>query len=252
MEQAIWDGARTLSVGEGRVGLVLSHGFTGTTSSVAPWARGITDALGVRVIAPRLPGHGSSPEDMSRSTWRQWVRAIEEAHDGLAESCSQVFVGGLSMGGALALRLAETREVAGVLLVNPAVASRNRLIGLAGALRHVVAWQPAIASDIKRPGVEELAYDKVSVAAVAQMSQLWRTVVRDLGRVSAPVLLFRSDVDHVVDHSSHRLLQRRLPALQLVELHDSYHVATLDNDADLVVRESVAFIRRHAPASARP
>ena len=246
MEPQIWDEARTVSLGTGSVGLVLSHGFTGTTSSVAPWARGIADSLGVRVLAPRLPGHGTSPQDMARSSWRQWFSAVEEAYETLQETCTSVFVGGLSMGGALALRLAQTRDVSGVLLVNPAVASRNPLIPLAGGLRHVVRWQPAIASDIKAPGVEELAYDKVSVAAVAQMSRLWRAVVQDLGRVSAPVLLFRSTEDHVVDDSSHVLLQRRLPALQLVPLTNSYHVATLDNDADLVVQESVAFIRRHA------
>ncbi len=249
MEPKIWDDAHTVSLGAGPVGVVLSHGFTGTTSSVVPWARGIADALGVRVLAPRLPGHGTSPEDMARSSWRQWFSAVEEAHDLLQETCTSVFVGGLSMGGALALRLAETRDVAGVLLVNPAVASRNPLIPLAGGLRHVVRWQPAIASDIKAPGAEELAYDRVSVAAVAQMSGLWRAVVRELGRVSAPVMLFRSTEDHVVDDSSHLLLQRRLPALQLVPLPNSYHVATLDNDADVVVRESVAFIRRHAEES---
>lgn len=246
MDNGIWPGAATLRVGDGDIGVVLSHGFTGSVASVAPWANALADGCGARVIAPRLTGHGTSVEDLSVSRWTDWYTDVESAWAELSATCSTVFVGGLSMGGALALRLAEKRPVAGVLLVNPAIASRNRLLPFAGVLRHIIATQPGIASDIRKEGVTELAYDETSVAAAWSMTQLWKQVRADISRVTAPVLLFRSDVDHVVDDSSHTALLRALPSTEVVGLPNSHHVATLDNDAGLIFERSVQFVREHS------
>lgn len=242
MEHDIWPGAETLDVGEGDIGVVLSHGFTGSVMSVAPWARALATSCGARVIAPRLTGHGTSVEDLSRSRWTDWYEDIEAAWAELSATCRTVFVGGLSMGGALALRLAEQRNVAGVMLVNPAVTSENRLLPYAGVLRHVIATQPSITSDIRKEGVTELGYDRTSVAGAWTMTKLWKQVRADLDRVQAPVLLFRSDIDHVVDDSSHLALLRALPSMETVSLHNSYHVATLDNDAELIFERSARFV----------
>lgn len=241
-----WPEAQTLRIGDGDVGVVVSHGFTGSVQSVAGWATAIAADTPAKVIAPRLSGHGTRWDHMHDVVWTQWLEDVDAAYRELSQTCSQVFVAGLSMGGALALRLAQTRDVAGVLLVNPGISSRNPLLELSGLLQHVVKKQPGIASDIAKPGVEESGYKLVSVPAVWTMTRLWARVRADLGKVSAPVLLFRSDVDHVVDDSSHRRILAELPHTRLVPLHDSFHVATLDHDAPLIERESVEFIRRHA------
>lgn len=228
------------------MGVVMCHGFTGSVMSVAPWAHALAEGCDVRVVAPRLTGHGTTWEDLSQSRWTDWYADVESAWAELAASCDKVFVAGLSMGGSLALRLAEKHPVAGVLLVNPAVASRNRLLPLSGVLRHIVASQPGVRSDIKKEGVEELGYDRISVAAAWSMSQLWKQVRTDMPRIEAPVILFRSEVDHVVDDSSHETLLRALPATEVVRLPNSYHVATLDNDADLIFERSISFVTEHA------
>ncbi|MGO1383804.1 MAG: alpha/beta hydrolase [Arachnia sp.] len=248
METMIWPEARTLRVGEGRTGVLLCHGFTGSVASVAPWAEAIAQRCDARVVAPRLRGHGTNWQDLSRTIWTDWYADVEAAHQELAEHCDTIFVGGLSMGGGLALKLAQDHDVAGVLLVNPAVASKNRLLPLTGMLRHVVASQPGIASDIRKEGVEELGYDRISVAAAWSMTKLWGQVRSHLSQVTAPVIMFRSDVDHVVDDSSHQALLRALPATEVVPLHDSYHVATLDNDAELIFERSARFIRERVQA----
>ncbi|RMB59654.1 alpha/beta hydrolase [Tessaracoccus antarcticus] len=246
MGKQIWSGAETLRVGDGDIGVVLSHGFTGSVSSVAPWAHAIADGCNATVIAPRLTGHGTDIDDLSESRWEEWDNDIDSAWQELSSRCRTVFVGGLSMGGALALRLAEQRPVAGVLLVNPAIASRNRLLPFSRLLQHVVRTQPGITSDIRKDGVKELGYDRVSVAAAWSMTQLWKQVRADLSRVDAPVVLFRSAVDHVVDDSSHETLLRSLPATEVVPLPNSYHVATLDNDAEVIFSRSVAFVNEHS------
>lgn len=244
--QQVWPEAETLRIGDGDIGVVVCHGFTGTVQSVAGWATAIAEQTPARVVAPRLAAHGSHWEEMHDADWRHWEADVVAAHCELESQCRKVFVAGLSMGGALALRLAQTREVAGVLLVNPGISSRNPLLQLTGVLRHLIRSQPGIASDIAKPGVEESGYDRLSVAAVWTMTRLWAKVRADLDKVKAPVVLFRSDVDHVVDDSSHIRILAALPRTRLVPLPNSYHVATLDHDAELIERESVRFIRSHA------
>lgn len=241
----IWPSARTLRIPGSDVGVVVCHGFTGSVASVEPWARAIAEGTGATVISPRLQGHGTRWQDMHKVSWQDWVDDVERAHSEVASQCSTVFIAGLSMGGSLALGLAAHHDAAGVLLVNPAVTSRDPRFKVVGALKHVVRSQPGIASDIAKPGSEEPAYARVSVPAVHQMTKLWRVVRSDLGRVTAPVLLFRSDVDNIVDDASHLHIMAELPQTRLVPLRRSRHVATLDHDAELIFEESVRFINQH-------
>ncbi len=234
--------ARTVRVGSGEIGVVVSHGFTGCTSSVAGWANALA-ASGMRVVAPRLTGHGTSWQDLDTSTWQEWYADVAAAYYELALDCRQVFVAGLSMGGALALRLAEMHDVAGVLLVNPAIGSRDPRLQLTRWLHWLVPALPGIASDIKKPGIVEPGYSHVSVKAAHQMTLLWALVQRDLHRVEVPTLLFKSTEDHVVDTLTREILTDTLPQLETIELANSYHVATMDNDAELINAESVRFIR---------
>ena len=90
---------------------------------------------------------------------------MDAAFGKLASRCEQVFVFGLSMGGCLALRVAETRGAAvrGLVLVNPALAPDTKLFLLAPVLKHVIRSLPGIASDISKPGAHELGYDRVPV-----------------------------------------------------------------------------------------
>jgi len=159
-----------------------------------------------------------------------------------------VVVGGLSMGGCLAIWLAakHPQDVAGLVLVNPAVASTNKQLLALPALKFIVKSMPGIANDIKKPDVSEHGYDRTPLRALHSMIVTWKEVRRDLPKVTAPLLLFRSAEDHVVDPSSARIILGNVSSRDATErvLQNSYHVATLDNDAPQIFEESVAFIRR--------
>ena len=159
-------------------------------------------------------------------------------------------VGGLSMGGALALRLAEQRphDIDGVVVVNPAIASADPRLRAVPLLRWVLPSMPAIGGDIKKEGVSEGAYDRTPLKALHSMMQLWKDVEGNLGSLTAPLLFFRSADDHVVDESTLAIVRRAVPAAEYVTLQDSFHVATLDNDAPLIFERTAAFIEQHAGA----
>lgn len=233
-----------------RTGIVLSHGFTGSPHGLRAWAEALAGA-GFAVRMPLLPGHGTTWQDLSRTRWQQWHDALDQAWLELDAECDQVFAAGLSMGGALALRIAATRPVAGVILVNPALVVDDVRAPLAGILKLVMKSTPAIANDIMKPGMDEAAYARTPVAAAHEMNKMFRDTVRLLPRIGAPVQVFRSTRDHVVSDASIRVLRRGLThaALEVVPLENSYHVATLDHDAEQIFQGSVDFIRHRLPTT---
>lgn len=228
-----------------RIGVLLSHGFTGSPVSVRPWGEALAER-GYAVEVPRLPGHGTSWQEMNRTTWDDWSRHLDEVFARLRAENDAVVVGGLSMGGGLALQLAARHgdDVAGVLLVNPAVTSTNKQLLAIPLLQHLVASAPAIGGDIKKAGVSEHAYDRTPLRALASMIGGWRQVRGVLGDVTAPVLMFRSAEDHVVDPSSGAYIRAHVRDVTERVLTESYHVATLDNDAERIAAESAEFVAR--------
>ncbi|MCU1673356.1 MAG: putative esterase/lipase [Frankiales bacterium] len=246
-------GAEPIDLPGGPVGVLLSHGFTGTTQSMRPWAEHMA-AAGLTVSAPRLPGHGTRWQDMNKTRWSDWYGEVQRAFDDLRGRCDTVFAMGLSMGGTLVLRLAEERgaQVAGLVVVNASLGTDRKDAKLAPLLSKVVPSFPGIGGDIKKDGSTEIAYDKIPLKAVASLQSAWPVVAGDLAKITCPVLVFRSRIDHVVPPVSGETLMTGLAGGTVEErvLENSYHVATLDNDAPTIFAGSVDFVRAHAPAAA--
>lgn len=229
------------------VGVLLVHGFTGSPASMKPWAQALA-SQGYAVEVPLLPGHATRWQDLNRVRWTDWYAEAEAAFDRLQTSCDAVVVAGLSMGGCLALRLAEERggEVAGILLVNPFLSSGRRELALLPALKLVVPSLRGVVNDVRKPDQDEHGYDRLPLRGLAEVTAMWKVVVPDLGRVTQPLLCFRSANDHVIDPSSSATLMHGVSSSDLEErtLLDSFHVATLDHDAERIFTESAEFIAR--------
>ncbi|HUR75987.1 MAG TPA: alpha/beta fold hydrolase [Sporichthya sp.] len=249
----ILPGAEPYHHAGGPVGALMCHGFTGSPQSIRQWAEALAEA-GLTIALPRLPGHGTRWQDANMTTWDDWYACIEREFLALRERCEAVFVMGLSMGGTLSLRLAEQhgRDLAGVVVVNPSVIGLDPRLKVLPVLQRVLPSLAGIGSDIKKPGVHELAYPRVPLRALYSLRKAWDVVRADLPKVTQPLLLLRSAEDHVVEPESSRLVLARVSSSDVSEivLPDSYHVATLDNDADRIVAESLAFVRRIRPGVA--
>ncbi|MFJ9695145.1 alpha/beta hydrolase [Kitasatospora sp. NPDC101183] len=246
-------GAEPYSHRGSAVGVLLCHGFTGSPASLRPWAEELAGA-GYTVSLPLLPGHGTRWQDMQVTRWEDWYAEVERELLELTGRCERVFVCALSMGGALALRLAAEHgtEVAGLVLVNPSVRSDSPASVLLPVLRHLLPSLPGISDDIARQGVSEYAYDRMPLHAAWSLTRLWKEVQARLPEVTQPVLLFHSPQDHVVSAANSELVLARISSTEVTErlCQRSFHVATLDHDAGEIFAASLDFIQRLAPAHA--
>ena len=244
---AILTGAEPFSHDGSDVGVLLCHGFTGTPQSMRGWGEYLADR-GYTVRGPLLPGHGTTWQELNRTRWQDWYACVDTAFRALHETCEHVVVGGLSMGATLSLQLAQEHgpRISGLVLVNPAVKFDDPRTRLLPVLKHLVGSLEAISNDVKKPGVTELAYTRTPLKAAHSQLVAWQSVVRDLPEVTQPVLLLRSAQDHVVPPSSSALVLSRISSRDVTEilLEDSYHVATIDNDAPRIFDESAKFIER--------
>ncbi len=235
------------SDGDDSVGVLLLHGFTGSPASMRPWGEALADR-GWTVRVPRLPGHGTRWQDMNITTWQDWYAEADRNLLELIARCERVYVCGLSMGGALTLRLAEQHgeAIGGLVLVNPAVHTERLDRHLLPIVKHLVGSFPGISNDIAKPGMDEVAYDRTPLKAAHSMMQLWSEVKDDIALVRQPVLLFRSAQDNVVEASNAEWILTHVASTDTEEivLADSQHVATLDHDAQTIIDGSVEFIER--------
>ncbi len=239
----------------GPVGVLLCHGFTGTPQSLRPWAEYLAGA-GLTVSLPRLPGHGTTWRDMADTSWPDWYAELERELAALGDACDRVFVMGLSLGGCLALRLAERHgsRITGLVLVNPSLAMDDKLLLLAPVLRFVVPSVRGLTGDIHKKDAHEVGYDRVPLKAAASLPALWSRTRAELPAVTHPILVFRSPRDHVVSGASLETLRREAHAATLTvrSCEDSYHVATLDHDAPGIFAGSLDFVREHVLSLPEP
>ncbi|MFC7395008.1 alpha/beta hydrolase [Scopulibacillus cellulosilyticus] len=225
------------------IGILVIHGFTGSTQSMRDLGEAYAKE-GYTVCGPRLKGHGTHYYEMEQTTYADWIASVEEGYQWLKERCQTIFVTGLSMGGTLTLYMAENHpDIQAIIPINAAIDIPDM-----AALQNEreTRFLDAIGSDIKKPYVRELAYDKTPVKSVKEIVMLMEKVRNGLHKIQCPALIFVSTEDHVVPPGNSQMIFDNISSRQkrLVQLDNSYHVATLDNDKELIIEETLRFIKR--------
>jgi carboxylesterase len=247
MNVDIMPGCEAFSANGSAMGVLVLHGFTGNPASMRSIAERCAVA-GYTVQLPRLPGHGTSLEDMMTTTWADWSGAALAAYDDLASRTDRVAVVGLSMGGGLTAYVAEERpEVAGCVFINPLVKSPGAEMeeGLAQAIEAGMESIESIGSDIKKEGVTEASYSATPLGCVASLFAGVKSVEANLATIVAPSLLLSSREDHVVtSDNGDAIVERSSGPVERRWLEESYHVATMDNDQELLESATMEFLSK--------
>ncbi len=236
------------SAESGAGGALVLHGFTGNPSSVRPLAEALAGG-GMHVELPRLPGHGTTIEEMLTTRWADWFGEAQAAYTRLTERADRVVIAGLSMGGTLSLALALAHPgIAGLVCVNPLTQPPPDEVRalLADTVAGGTAVMPGIGSDIADPDAAESAYAGSPVEGLLSLlDDGVAPITARYGELTTPLLLFTSKEDHVVEPAnSEHLAATYGGPVDHRWLERSYHVATLDFDRDVIAVEAVAFARR--------
>lgn len=232
------------------IGVLLIHGFTGSPAEV----RGLGDRLqqaGISALGVRLPGHGTSVEDLLHYGRRSWVREAQQGFQALSTECQSVVICGMSMGGTIALNLAASGpqpHLRGVV----AMAAPVRLLDYRYRPSELLAllnrWREWGAPDIKDRSrwATHVGYHLAPPSTTVQLIRLVHETYDRLPEVKVPILVLQSHNDHtVMPVNVHWLLDRVGSAeRQVVWLENSHHVITVDYDAEHVADEVIAFVRR--------
>ncbi|EIM01928.1 alpha/beta hydrolase [Rhodanobacter thiooxydans] len=252
----------------GRSGVLLIHGLTGTPMEMKLLGKGLNNA-GFTVHGMQLAGHCGNVEDLLATGWRDWYASVEQAADAMLDKVDQLFVGGLSMGALLALKLAADRpgRVAGVGVYGatfrydgwsiPKLARLSFLLPLLKKLgigrdRSFMEQPPyGIRDERLRAQVSAAMLGGDSAAAglpgnpwysLAEMYGLAADVRRRLPRVTAPCLIAHASDDDVASTKNAELVMREVSApTELLLLEDSYHMITIDKQRRTLIERSAAF-----------
>ena len=218
-----------------KIGVLLIHGYMAAPMEV----RGLAEYLsnkGFWVYAPRLKGHGTSPEDLANRTYQDWRASVDEGYALLSSICSKVIVGGFSTGAGLALDLAiRAPRIAGVFTVcsplrlkylsgrfTPAVNVWNRLmekIRVEGARKDYVTVIP------ENPHIN---YSRNPVSGVREVERLMSGVEARLAELTIPALVLQSLNDPIVDHRG------SLKLFELLGSKDKSYLL-LDDDRHVII-----------------
>jgi carboxylesterase len=158
------------------------------------------------------------------------------------------------MGGSLACQLAADEDgppVAGLAVVNPFVdpPAESFREALRAMLDQGITRAPPIGGDVAADGVREQGYDALPIAPLLSLAEGLAALLPRLARITCPVLLMTSRVDHVVPTVSSDVLAEHVAGpVERVWLERSYHVATLDHDRAEIERRVVGFITKIAAA----
>ncbi len=222
------------------------HGFTGSPATVAPWAHGLA-AEGFTVSVPRLAGHGTRWEDLNETTWQDWYQSAEGAYLELKKECDRVFIAGFSVGGAIALKLSEIRgaEIEGVIILNASIFDERKFYHLLPLVKHLLPSVKSGAMDVNKPNSVRHSYGRIPLKALDSLRGLWNSVETELYLVTTPLMVAYSVHDHVVDpRNSETIIDNVYSAdIREVIFEKSFHNVALDYEADILIEESVEFIR---------
>jgi len=251
MAQHAWLNTSPFFFEGGPVGCLLIHGFTGAPPEMRPMGEFLA-GKGLTVLGVRLPGHGTTVEEMDRVRWTDWTGEVERGLEELKGRCEAVFVAGLSMGGLLTLYVGVHHVVAGLIPMAAAVKASNPFLPLVPIAKHLIRAFPKESreeSDFVDPEIynQLWSYDVYPTAAAHELLKLMRRVRPRLNEITAPILIIQGEQDDMVAPATAETIYNQVGSedKELLLVPNSGHIVTLDAAHEMVWQRAYEFIQGH-------
>lgn len=242
-----YPGANPFEIKGSKEAVLLLHGFTGTPGEMRPIADAIHDAFGYTCVAPLLPGHGTTIEDLDTTTFLNWQQAARDSYEKLSKSYQKVHVAGLSAGALLCMDLLlRYPDIASAVLLAPAISLR----GISKKVMRLLLCVPLppLFFPISKPPAqiqEHIAYRAYPLRSLKQFGLLQSLTKRSLRNIPTPTLTIYSTADKTIDD---RGIEETLHYFQHVKsksvrLTRAEHILPLSCEKKEILREVVDFHR---------
>lgn len=227
------------------VGCLLIHGFTSTPAELRELGENLI-CEGYTVYGMRLAGHGTTVEDFENSTHAHWIDSVIQAYNKLKTSCSKIYVIGHSMGGVLSLIIGENNHVDKLVLLAPALITKDKRAIFIPLLKHFMKyteWPPN-----ERPKEETkylLGYNKIPLACVHELSKLQKIARTDLNKIDKPLLIIHSEKDNSINEKGIEVIKENVASKQIKDvcLTKCGHNITIECEKEIVFEEVVQFLK---------
>ncbi len=208
--------------------VLLVHGFTATPWEMLPLADFLADT-GIASLGIRLPGHGTTPEDLAGRRWEEWAQSLNDGFEILSSDFQTIYGMGMSTGCLLLLEASRRCEFAGMVLFSPYLRVLHRLAAYAGWLRWILPYHVKYTEEEH----QSRYYNRRPVAGVNQINRLIKSVRQQLSNVTCPVMAFNGEGDETVDINSSNELMANLGSK--VKVHEIFgpdvpHVLTREDN----------------------
>lgn len=238
--------ARPFEYAKGEHGILLIHGFTGSPAHMRLLGESLRDrGFAVRGIC--LPGHGTAPEDMPRYTWQDWLLSARAAAREMAGRYRYFSAAGLSMGGVLALLLAEEMELTACVPIAAPMGTVNRFRALAPAIAPFCPFLPKKDDPARAALIAgyDIGYEVTPVASLRHLSVLMRRARQHLSLIRCPVLAVQSRGDRVVSPGSLRIILEGVSSGKKTALwlEEAPHVCTISPEYPKIAEAMAQFLK---------
>ncbi len=237
----------------GKVGCLLTHGFTASPQEVRELGAFLA-RQGHTVLGVRLSSHGTNVKDMNRSRWHDWLASVEDGYEILSTICEQVIAVGFSVGGALSLLQSARREVRAVAALStpyrlPPDPRLKRLRPILRPLSFFLHTMPKGSSNWYDPQAERarVAYKSYPLRAILEVDSLLSTMREALPNLNLPVLLMHSKNDIYIPPEHMTSIYDDLGSKEkhMVWVERSNHIITCDAEREVVFKTVAGFVLQH-------
>lgn len=231
-------------------GIILVHSYLSLPEELKFLAKSLRRS-GFWVYVVRLPGHGTSAEDLATRDYNEWLEALEKAYVIMSSLCRHVVVGGVGVGGNLSLDLAaRVPEIKGAFAVCPPYALKNYSTNFMPG-RDV--WN-RILNRLSRGEAQDkylefshgnslINYVENPVEGIRQLGAYLESIEEQYKKISQPVFIVQADANPVVDPDGSMKLFEEVGSSdkEFCLISSDKHILIAEEPGTRIVRKIVAF-----------
>jgi len=231
---------------------LLIHGYGSTPHDFSELAFRLHDSFNDSIYVPRLRGHAEVPSALRNLSFSDWYFQIEGEFLELQDKCSTINVVGFSMGGAIALKLAEEYQLENLYLISPYLILRYKWWnGISKESQIKIIADLFIYKkklDVGQINDEEglkrhISYLTSPLQPIKNSLKDIRKLRNNLGKIDNPILIQQSKNDDTIDvRSSYEIYNKVSSQDKEIRIFSSSnHVLLQDYDKEEAINNIISF-----------